>query len=187
MPDATPDEQLDFLKEIAARLESVGVPYMMTGLMALAVYATPRMTRDIDLVVHYRPSQIDPLVDLFATDCYINREAVRAAVETRSMFNIIHKEWIIKADFILRKDEPYRKLEFERRRQIELSGATISVVTAEDLVLSKLSWAGSSGSDLQERDVVQIIRSVRDLDWPYLLEWAGVLGVREQLGRARQK
>jgi len=45
------DEQLRLLLEIAARLDSASIPYMVTGSMALAAYATPRMTRDIDLVV----------------------------------------------------------------------------------------------------------------------------------------
>ncbi len=42
------DEQLEFVKQIASRLASAEINYMMTGSMAMAVYATPRMTRDID-------------------------------------------------------------------------------------------------------------------------------------------
>ena len=41
------DEQLEFAKQIASRLTSAGIPYMMTGSMAMAVYAPPRMTRDV--------------------------------------------------------------------------------------------------------------------------------------------
>ncbi|MEE9151178.1 MAG: hypothetical protein V3U20_05005 [Thermoplasmata archaeon] len=45
------DDQLEFVKLIASRLDSVGIAYMMTGSMAMAVYSMPRMTRDIDLVI----------------------------------------------------------------------------------------------------------------------------------------
>ena len=45
------NEQLEFVKQIASRLDSAGIAYMLTGSMALAIYAVPRMTRDIDLVI----------------------------------------------------------------------------------------------------------------------------------------
>ena len=45
------EEQLDFLRLIAARLHAAGIPYMVTGSLAQAVWAVPRMTRDIDVVV----------------------------------------------------------------------------------------------------------------------------------------
>ena len=45
------EEQLEFLRLIAARLHAAGIPYMVTGSLALAVWAVPRMTRDIDVVV----------------------------------------------------------------------------------------------------------------------------------------
>ena len=49
------DEQFEFVKQIAARLEAADIPYMMTGSMAMAIYSVPRMTRDIDLVIEIKP------------------------------------------------------------------------------------------------------------------------------------
>jgi len=49
------DEQLEFMKEIARRLDSAHIRYMLTGSVAMAVYTVPRMTRDIDLVIECRP------------------------------------------------------------------------------------------------------------------------------------
>ena len=56
------------------------------------------------------------------------------------------------ADFIVRKDEEYRKLEFERRQSIDIGGVNVSVVRPEDLVLSKLSWSVNGASEPQLRD-----------------------------------
>lgn len=42
------DEQFEFLQLVVARLEAARIPYMLTGSLALAIYALPRMTRDID-------------------------------------------------------------------------------------------------------------------------------------------
>ena len=44
-------EELDVLKLVTARLDATGIPYMVTGSMAMNYYAVPRMTRDIDIVV----------------------------------------------------------------------------------------------------------------------------------------
>ncbi len=180
------DEQLEFVKQIASRLASAEINYRMTGSMAMAVYATPRMTRDIDVVIESRPEHVDTIVRLFETDCYVSRDAVREATETQGMFNVIHNEWIIKADFIVRKDSPYRLVEFGRRREIDVQGTPVAVVAPEDLILSKLDWARESGSELQRRDVQNIIAAVGDLDWDYLQQWAGQLQLGETLEQVRQ-
>jgi len=179
------DEQLEFLRLIVARLESAGIRYMVTGSVAMAIYSVPRMTRDIDLVVECRPEDAERIAKLFEADCYVDLETIRKAVAGRAMFNIIHSEWVIKADFITRKDEPYRRLEFERRRRAVVGDLTVTVVAPEDLILSKLCWATESDSALQQRDARWLIGSVPNLDVPYLETWAQRLGVGSLLDRAR--
>ena len=180
------DEQLEFVKLIASRLDSVDIPYMMTGSMAMAVYSVPRMTRDVDLVVEIKPVDVDKIVDLFSEDCYIDRDSVRQAVDAHSMFNIIHNEWVVKADFIIRKDEEYRREEFARRQKVVIGDMTISVVSAEDLILSKLVWGKKSQSELQLLDVRQMISVVSELDWKYMRKWAVVLGVDALLEKVKE-
>jgi hypothetical protein len=179
------DEQLEFVKLIASRLDSEGIPYMVTGSMAMLFYAVPRMTRDIDLVIECFPGDSERIARLFENDCYLDRERIRDAIVRRSMFNAIHSEWIVKADFIVRKDDEYRKKEFGRRRKFEHEKSQVYVVAPEDLILSKLLWGKESDSELQRRDVRAMIEAVPDLDWSYLEEWASSLGVREMLERER--
>ena len=45
--------ELKTMRDMVERLESAGIDYMLTGSMALNCYATPRMTRDVDLVVAF--------------------------------------------------------------------------------------------------------------------------------------
>jgi hypothetical protein len=171
------DEQLEFVKLIAGRLDSAKIPYMLTGSMAMAIYSIPRMTRDIDLIVEIRHADIDKIVNLFSKDCYIDLDTVKRAVRSHGMFNIIHNDWVIKADFIIKKNEDYRKEEFARRQEVDIEGVAISVVSAEDLILSKLVWGRQFGSELQLHDVRQMISSVPELDWQYMNKWADILGV----------
>lgn len=175
------DELFEFLVLSAERLDRADIPYMLSGSVALSIYAQPRMTRDVDFVIDIAEGQVDTFLELFETDCYVDRESVLEAVRSRGMFNIIHQDWVVKADFVCRKDQPFRKLEFERRRTVSVEGTEFSVVTAEDLLLSKLHWAKSSRSELQLGDVRNLISSEPNLDWPYIRKWAERLGVLDLL------
>lgn len=158
---------------------------MITGSVALSFYAQPRMTRDIDVVIECQPDDAPRIVDLFKPDCYVDETEIREAARHESMFNIVHNEWIVKADFIVRKSDEYRRLEFSRRRDTRIGGEIVSIVSPEDLVLSKLVWSKDSGSELQLRDVRALLAAGLPLDWPYLEKWAGVLGVMTRLAEAR--
>ncbi|MCX5801063.1 MAG: hypothetical protein NTX17_06715 [Candidatus Eisenbacteria bacterium] len=179
------DEQLAFLKSIVSRLNSIHIPYMLTGSMAMAVYAPPRMTRDIDFVIECQPQDAERLAKLFESDSYVDVGSIREAATQRSMFNIIHNKWIIKADFIVRKGDEYREEEFGRRRPFDVEGTTIYVVTPEDLILSKLVWSRESSSELHLRDTRAIIDNVTNLDWAYLERWAVALCVAQLLHEVR--
>jgi hypothetical protein len=139
------------------------------------------MTRDVDVVVEVKPADVIKIVGLFSKDCYIDQDSVRDAVHDHGMFNIIHNDWLIKADFIVRKDQDYRRKEFARRKNINIDGVLISVVAAEDLILSKLVWAKQSRSGFQISDVRQMTSTVSDLDWKYMKKWAAVLRVDDLL------
>lgn len=179
------DDQLRFLLLLARRLDGAGIPYMVTGSVALAAYATPRMTRDIDLVVRLETGDVDRVVTLFETDCYIEPGAVREALNMRSMFNVIHTDWVIKADFVVRADEPYRVEEFRRRRELSIEGQRVWFVAPEDLLLSKLCWSQISRSEQQERDVSDLLACCEELDLEYIDRWAAILGVSHSLERLR--
>jgi len=181
------NEQLEFVKQIAERLDAADIRYMLTGSMAMAIYAMSRMTRDIDLVIECHLEDSPKIAHLFKADCYVNEDSIRNAVIRRSMFDIIHNEWMLKADFIVRGDEEYRKLEFERRRQFDIEGTPIWVVAPEDLILSKLEWSKGSNSALQQRDAQVLIEVVTDLDWSYLEAWAERLGVKVLLDQVKKR
>lgn len=179
------EDPVALLRYVTSRLEGAGVTYMVSGSMALHFYGTPRMTRDLDVVVDLVPSQAATIVRLFEEDCYISDTAVADAIRRRSMFNAIHNELLEKVDFVVRKDEPYRVEELRRRRRLRVSDLEAWVVSPEDLVLSKLVWSKDSRSELQMRDVSTILRTAENLDRGYLERWAAALGVSDALAEAR--
>lgn len=117
------------------------------------------------------------IVTLFQDEYYIDRDRVEQAVRNRSMFNMIHNELVVKVDCVVRKDSEYRREEFARRREVDIDGRRIGLVTPEDLILSKLEWAKESRSHMQLDDVRNLLRSVQNLDRAYLDLWADRLGV----------
>ncbi|MBM4267261.1 MAG: hypothetical protein FJ144_11745 [Deltaproteobacteria bacterium] len=180
-----PSEQLTVLKLVAETLDGAGLPYMLSGSTAMNYYAQPRMTRDIDLVVELSADDAPRFTHLFGAAFYLDDDAVADAIARQGMFNLIHTALVIKVDFIVRKGTAYRREEFSRRRRIRVDDFDLWIVTAEDLVLSKLDWARDSRSELQLADVRNLTTAVADLDWSYLERWAAVLGVTELLREVR--
>jgi hypothetical protein len=168
-------DEIDIVRDVSARLERGGFAYMLTGSMAMNFYAQPRMTRDIDLVVALVPQNVDAIVRLFTPDYYVSREAVSDSIAHESLFNVIHQESVIKVDCIVRKDTPYRRVEFERRQRIAIEDFSTWVASKEDLIISKLWWAKDSHSDQQLRDVKNLIGAGCDSD--YIERWTKELGL----------
>ena len=173
------ENELDVLLDVSGRLESAGIAFMLTGSLALNYYAQPRMTRDIDLVIALEEAHTEGFVRLFETDYYLDPQTVSDAIRRRSIFNLIHNEAVVKVDCIVLKNDNYRREEFARRTKIKLGEFETWIVSREDLILSKLYWAKKSRSDLQLRDVRNLLSSDCDLD--YLRSRAQMIGVEHLL------
>jgi len=171
--------ELDVLQDAAARLDRAGIAYMLTGSIALSYYAEPRMTRDIDLVAELSGRDSNAVAALFEPDYYVAQADVSRAIAGGGMFNVLHLGKLVKLDFIVRKDTPYRQHEFARRQRVRLPGFEAWIVSREDLILSKLAWAKDSGSELQLRDVRALLAG--DVDRTYLERWSKDLSVTDLL------
>lgn len=167
--------ELDILRDITGKLDSAGIPYMLTGSVAMSFYAQPRMTRDIDIVVALRPRDAATIVQHLEREYYVSPEAVNEAVASGASFNAIHFESVIKVDFISLPDTPFAREEFGRRKDMLLGDFRFAIVSPEDLILSKLLWGKDSESELQLRDVRNLLNGNCDMD--YIELWAGRLGV----------
>jgi hypothetical protein len=147
---------------------------MLSGSVAMSLYIVPRATRDFDFIIHLLPKDIDLLVSNFKEGYYCNEESVKDAVKNHGMFNIIDHLSGYKADFIILKNDSFRKKEFERKIQMDYFGKVIYVVTPEDLLISKLIWIQDLQSAIQSEDIKNL-SSLKNLDWTYIKQWVYLL------------
>jgi hypothetical protein len=173
------NSELEVLRDVIARLDGAGIAYMLTGSVAMSVYAEPRMTRDIDIVVELAADDTRRVVGLFSPDYYVSDEAVRNAVAARSLFNLFNLARLVKVDLIVRSDEEFQRHQFARRQRHDLGGISTWVISKEDLILAKLAWAAPSESAFQLRDVRKLLAS--GANQAYLLEWSERLGIGASL------
>ncbi|MFQ6035766.1 MAG: hypothetical protein ACE5NM_07970 [Sedimentisphaerales bacterium] len=164
-------EELEVLKIVTGRLNKANIPYMVSGSIAANYYTIPRMTRDIDIVIELKQDGIDKFISLFEDDFYVNREMVANEVSRTGIFNLIHNRYVIKIDFIIKKSSAYQQVAFSRRKEILIGGSPIWFISAEDLVISKLIWAKDSHSEMQLKDVRNLIKTVDNLDLKYIENW----------------
>jgi len=174
--------QQDLLQRVVHKLKGAGVPYMVAGSLGSSFHGESRATNDIDVVIDPTPAQLEALLVLFDEDYYVSAEAARAALRTRSLFNVIDLTTGSKVDFVIRKDRPFNREEFDRRRQVVLLDVEVELASPEDIILSKLEWASLGASERQLRDAlgVVVVQGAR-LDRAYLRRWAQDLGVLDKL------
>ncbi len=158
------------LQRITKSLEKAGIPYMLSGSIALNRYTVPRMTLDIDIVIELNVNNLEEFIGLFPDKFYMNSDTVRQEMQRYGMFNIIDFESGIKVDFIVRKNTEYRIHEFNRRKKEKIEAIEVWMVSPEDLVISKLDWIQQLQSDKQVEDIRNLL-SIPEIDKDYISYW----------------
>ena len=172
---------------IVELLDAAVVPYMVTGSVASSTHGVPRATLDLDVVINPDAIGIDRLVDgLRAAALYVDRGAAREALRDLGQFNAIDATTGWKVDFLLRKDRPFSRAEFERRKQLDLLGTSTWIASPEDMIIVKLEWAAAIDSERQLRDVAAMVDvGEGTLDTAYIDRWVAELGLTEAWSRVR--
>ena len=167
---------LELLKTITQRLEQKEIRYMVSGSLAINVYSVPRMTLDIDIVIELNETNFMTFLEIFKSGYYINEETALKEIRRKGMFNVIDHDTGLKIDFIIRKDTEYRRLEFSRKTRKMIKNVPVWMVSAEDLVISKLEWIQQLQSDRQMHDIKNLM-ALPDLDKEYISSWCRKLNL----------
>ncbi|CAD5912969.1 hypothetical protein [Planktothrix agardhii] len=167
-------------------LESLNIPYYITGGVAAIAYGEVRTTRDLDIVISISSQDLTLLIlQLEAIGFYVS--GVDDVVSGRMrILQVTHIETISRADLIMAENSEFEQIKFERRQQYKIpTGATVFLASAEDVILNKLYWRKSNQSEKQWRDVLGVLKvQGQCLDLAYLKLRAESLGLVEDLDQA---
>jgi hypothetical protein len=130
-------EPSDLLKHLVNTLESLGIPYLLTGSMASIAYGEPRFTNDIDVVVSMTAGQVPGFCAAFpAPDFFCSQAAVEQAVRQQFQFNILHPASWLKVDVILATDSEFDRSRMRRGIRLPAAENLEATITApEDVII----------------------------------------------------
>jgi hypothetical protein len=187
----TPESATGEVRDLARKLNPLGIELVIGGSVASSLYSNPRYTQYADVSVEAFSGREAEVVRQLEGHYVISLAAVRSAVQRRSTFNVLRKVTSFKIDIFIQADRPYDRAARERRRPLatEYPGDTVVYVhSPEDVVLQKLAWyrLGNEVSDKQWTDILSLLRAQgRNLDNTYINHWAGELHVADLWERAQ--
>ncbi len=166
-------------------LNAAGIPYMITGSLACNLYGIPRSTQDADFVVQLDPSALQRLATLLAPAITLDPRVSFEAVTMTTRYAFHCRDHEFKIELFLLSPDAHDQERFQRRGQSHLEGRSVSVPTAEDVIITKLRWIQRSPRSKDIQDVMNILAVQGDrLDWAYIRRWStehGTLSLLDDL------
>jgi hypothetical protein len=168
---------LDVLAAIIDSLRSARAPFMIIGAWAVAVWGRPRATMDVDFMLMIEEGDLVHLGKMLtqerfcADEMWLESNPMLRGSQLRMVFHGVT------VDLLLPRDS-HDKQAFLRRKKKRVAGRYCWVVAPEDLILQKLKVARPRDFE----DGLSVLeRSRKVLDFRYLKQWAGRLGLAAEL------
>ena len=168
---------LDVLAAIVDSLRRGRAPFMIIGAWAVAVWGRPRATMDLDFMLMLEEGALGRLGELLTLRGF-------SLDETWLEWNPMLKGLQVRTEFhgltvdLMRPRDSHDNQAFLRRKKKRVAGRYCWVVAAEDLILQKLKV----GRPRDFEDALSVLeRSWKVLDFRYLKQWAGRLGLAAEL------
>ena len=166
----------DLIELFVEPLNRLQIRYLVSGSVAAMLYGEPRVTHDIDLVVHLRREHLDQLPKAFpAPDFYLpplDVVAIEMARERRGHFNVIHSDTSLKADFYLANRDELHVWAFRHATVYSVGSVQVHLAPPEYVILRKLEYYREGGSEKHLRDIRAMLSVSGDrIDGQALQEW----------------
>jgi len=170
------------LTPLADAFEFYGIPYHLTGSMAILVYGKPRTVQGIEVVTDIKISQVPALVVQLEKMYDVKEVAMRAAIEYRGSFRLVHHDTLQKIDVALSAYRAYSQVRQERaqRHTLEQGSRAFYVTSPEDTFLTLLERYNGGWQRfhrLWEAILELLAQQGSTLDLAYLRLWATPLDV----------
>ncbi len=145
------------------KLENLGIRYMVSGSVAAIFYGEPRMTNDVDIIVHLRSSDASKLESAFPGDQFYcpPREImeIEIARSQRGHFNLIHHGTGFKAD-IYPVCDALHHWGLSHARTVRIEEDQLTIAPPEYVIVRKLQFFREGGSQKHLRDIGRMLTSL---------------------------
>jgi len=123
------------LLEVTSCLESLSIPHMLIGGLAVSLWGEPRATLDIDLILWVEPEKLELTVQRLCERFHTPVAAPREFVELYRILPLITAQGV-RADLIF-ASLPYERHAIDRAATKDVAGRPLRVAAVEDLLLMK--------------------------------------------------
>ena len=180
----TSGEILQVIADVVGRLERTHIAYMISGSIAANIYAEPRFTNDIDIILQVGDHHRQTIYDCFADGYYLSKVAVDDAFSRLGILNIIHSALFVKCDLIFLRSDEFSQNAFKRRHAVQIENHNVFFISLEDLILQKLLWRKETQSEQQLIDIKRLIaQNDAILNREHLSTWSQRLALQEEMAQ----
>ena len=149
---------LEELKKITKKLHQAGIDYALCGGLAIAIYARPRATLDIDMMVQLDyfsvAKKIAHELGYTMTSAMMEFNDGAGKLQRLSKVDKVSGEYFI-LDFLIVTPETQKA--WDNRKTIEWEGCPLKVLSPQGLILMK-----SLRNSGQDRDDIEYLRSLEN-------------------------
>jgi hypothetical protein len=96
---------------------------------------------------------------------------------------VAHRQPYFKIEVFFLNEDDYSRQQFNRRRSFQIHGQTLSFISPEDLIITKLKWFRHDprrGKDVEDVRGVLAVQG-KKLDIVYVRRWCDEQGTRDPL------
>jgi len=172
--------------QVVDALAGAGVAYMLVGSLSSNYYGVLRATKDADFVIDLgnRPfAEISRrLGSHFRVEPQMSFETV--TMTTRRIIDVVDDSFRVEL-FNLSEDD-HDQERFRRRRSLEYLGRSLWLPTAEDVIITRLTWLFRNPRGKDRDDIRDVLAVQGDaIDFAYIHGWCDRHGTRALLDEIR--
>ncbi len=176
-------ESQQIASQVIAALARSGLPHMVVGSFARNFHSFARSTQDADIVLAVDAAGLVRFEAELGPEFSLDPQSTFETNTGTFRHTLVHVATEFKTELFLLSSDPFDQERFRRRLPFQFGGHPSFVLTAEDVIVSKLRW--SRPKDIEDiRDVIAV-KGDAALDWPYLHRWTAIHGTRARLDEIR--
>jgi predicted nucleotidyltransferase len=175
-------DALSITTQVLAALSRCGVAHVLVGSFARNVHSFARSTKDADIVLAVDTAGLSRFEAELGPAFSLDPQTTFETITGTFRHILIHRETTFKTELFLLSHDAYDQERFSRRLAINFNGQKTYVLTAEDVIVTKLRWLRRK--DVEDISDVIAVKGAK-LDWDYIHRWTALHATRAKLDEIR--